>query len=164
MKKLTLIRHAKSSWDGNLRDFDRPLSIRGIKDLSNMVAEVRTFDYAPDLVLSSPANRALATANFFVEGLGIPSKKFSTDKALYDFSGQSLIATIKDVQDSVDFLMVFGHNHALTYFVNLYGTIPIDNVPTCGLVTIEFPITHWNDLKKGVTSKTLFPKSLRNKL
>ena len=162
MKKLTIIRHAKSSWEGNHRDFDRPLSDRGINDLSNMVKEVKTFGYKPDLVLSSPANRAFTTAKSFVKALSIKEDKFLTNEDLYDFSGQSLIATIKNVKDSVNHLMVFGHNHALTYFVNLYGNIPISNVPTCGLVTIEFDINRWKDINKGITTKTLFPKNIRD--
>ena len=162
MKKLTLIRHAKSSWEGNFRDFDRPLSKRGFTDLSNMSFKVVEFGSIPDLVLSSPANRALTTAKSFVEKLDIEEDNFILKDGLYDFSGQMLIEVIKAVSDKVDYLMIFGHNHSITHFVNRYGSIPIENVPTCGMVTIEFSINDWKNIEKGMTVKTLFPKSLRN--
>jgi phosphohistidine phosphatase len=57
--------------------------------------------------------------------------------------------------------MVFGHNHAITAFVNAYGSVYIDNVPTCGVVIIDFDINNWKDLNKGKTVKTLFPRDLK---
>ena len=161
MKKLTLIRHAKSSWEGNLDDFDRPLSVRGYKDLDRMVREVKEYNLTLDLVLSSPANRAQTTARHFVEHLQISSEKFTLNQSLYDFSGQKLIETIRNVNQNVEHLMVFGHNHAITYFVNAFGSQYIDNVPTCGLVTIEFQTTKWKEISKGKTTRVLFPKNLR---
>ena len=160
MKTLTLIRHAKSSWEGNFKDFDRPLNDRGLRDLQKMVEKAIEFKLETDLVLSSPAKRALTTANAFVVGMYIQSENFVLNQNLYDFSGEYLVRTIKSVNDSVNSLMVFGHNHAITYFVNAFGNQYIDNVPTCGLVTIEFDIDSWADLKKGNTINILFPKEL----
>lgn len=160
MKTLTLIRHAKSSWEGNFKDFDRPLNDRGLQDLPKMVAKAKGFMLEPDLVLSSPAKRALTTANAFVVGMEIQPDKFILNQNLYDFSGEYLVKTIKSVNDSIKTLMVFGHNHAITYFVNAFGNQYINNVPTCGLVTIEFSVESWAYLSKGKTIKILFPKEL----
>ena len=77
------------------------------------------------------------------------------------FQGENLLQVIKNCDDTVNNLMVFGHNHAITAFVNTYGDKFIDNVPTCGVVIIEFNINNWKDLKKGKTVKTLFPKDLK---
>ena len=57
--------------------------------------------------------------------------------------------------------MVFGHNHAITHFVNKFGDKFIDNVPTCGVVIIEFDIDEWRNIKKGKTVKTIFPREFR---
>lgn len=160
MKTLTLIRHAKSSWEGNFKDFDRPLNDRGLTDLTKMVEKAKDFKLEPDLVISSPAKRALTTANAFVVGMGIQQDNFVLNQNLYDFSGEYLLNTIKSINDSVNSSMVFGHNHAITYFVNTFGSQYIDNVPTCGLVTIQFSVDSWSDIKKGKTIRTLFPKEL----
>lgn len=160
MKILTLVRHAKSSWEGNFKDFDRPLNDRGLQDLPKMVEKTKDFNLDPELVLSSPAKRALTTANAFVVGMGIQRDNFVLNQNLYDFSGEYLVNTIKSVNDSVNSLMVFGHNHAITYFVNAFGSQYIDNVPTCGLVTIQFSVDSWFDIKKGNTVRILFPKEL----
>jgi phosphohistidine phosphatase len=82
---------------------------------------------------------------------------------LYDFSGENLIKVLKSVDNSINNLMVFGHNHAITHFVNTYGDTFIDNVPTCGVVIIEFDIENWKNLKSGKTTKTLFPRDLKGK-
>lgn len=115
----------------------------------------------PDLVLSSDAVRAKTTAGVFVENLNIPESIFSLEPKLYDFSGNSLLKVVKSTPDKVDRLMVFGHNFALTHFVNTYGDLQIVNVPTCGFVEISFNIASWDALKKGKTIKTLFPKQLK---
>ena len=57
--------------------------------------------------------------------------------------------------------MLFGHNHALTSIVNIFGSKYIDNVPTSVLVNITFDIDNWNDIKKGVTTLTIFPRDLK---
>lgn len=162
MKKITIVRHAKSSWKGNFKDIDRPLSKRGHQDLSLMVTELSSYNLNPDIVLSSPANRALTTAKYFVVNLQIDSSKLEIIDDIYDFSGNLLVNTIREVDNNINHLMIFGHNHALTYFVNAFGSTFIDNVPTCGFVTIEFSVNDWSSIEKGTTTQVLFPKELRD--
>ena len=114
----------------------------------------------PDLIVSSEAVRAKTTAEIFIKNLNLNFKKFNLNDDLYDFSGDSLIRVIKNCNDTVDELMIFGHNNAITNFVNSYGDISIDNVPTCGVTIISFEIDRWKDLKRGRTIKTLFPRDL----
>ena len=97
-------------------------------------------------------------SNFFLTKFNF--KKFNLNDDLYDFSGDCLIRVIKNCNDTVDELMIFGHNNAITNFVNSYGDISIDNVPTCGVTIISFEIDRWKDLKRGRTIKTLFPRDL----
>ena len=161
MKKLILVRHAKSSWEFNVIDHERPLKKRGVKDAYLISNHIKSKVLRVDLVLSSDANRAKSTANIFTEILQISPEKFRLNHALYDFSGDHLIHTIKACDNDIDHLMLFGHNHAITYFVNTYGDKFIDNVPTCGLVIIDFNIERWSNLVKGKTVYSVFPRDLK---
>lgn len=159
-KKVAIIRHAKSAWDYGIKDHERPLADRGIKD-AHLVSSTLKGAFHPDLILASDANRARSTASIFISNLGMDAKKIHLNRDLYDFSGENLIEVIKNCDDIYNDLLIFGHNHALTFFVNKFGDTYIDNVPTSGVVIIEFDIQHWWNLKKGKTIKTIFPKHLR---
>ncbi|MBJ6369434.1 SixA phosphatase family protein [Snuella sedimenti] len=161
MKTLTLIRHAKSSWEYDVIDHERPLKERGVNDAKLVSKYFKISLRPPDLVLSSDANRAKSTAAIFVKTLDIDSAIFHLKHDLYDFAGYNLLEVIKACDETVNNLMVFGHNHAITDFVNIYGHIYIENVPTSGVVVLEFDITRWADLKKGRTVQTLFPRDLK---
>lgn len=161
MKNLYLVRHAKSSWEYDLSDHERPLNNRGYKDANLVSNHLKKNLVLPDLVISSDAVRAKTTATIFVDNLEISKVIFELNHELYDFSGMQLTDVIKNCDDSVNTLMVFGHNHAMTYFVNTYGNKPIGNVPTSGFTHIQMDIDSWNDLKKGITVQTVFPKQLK---
>lgn len=161
MKKLIIIRHAKSSWKFNVIDHERPLNDRGVNDSGLISNHLKNNNLNLDLILSSDAERAKSTANIFVSNLDINHDIFSLSHELYDFSGENLLNTIKSCDNSVNNLMVFGHNHAITSFVNTFGDIYIENVPTCGVVIIKFEIDSWQDLVRGKTIYTLFPKDLK---
>ncbi len=162
MKRLYLVRHAKSSWEYDVSDHKRPLNKRGFKDANLVSKHLKNVIIFPELVISSDANRALTTANIFISNFGINEDDIKLEHELYDFSGQGLTNVIKNCDDSIDTLMVFGHNHAMTYFVNTYGNKPIGNVPTSGFTHIEIDINSWNDLTKGTTIQTVFPRDLKS--
>jgi len=161
MKELILIRHAKSSWEHQVTDFERPLKGRGIKDARMISNHIRNKIIKPDLILSSDANRAKSTAKIFLDILDFNDTLFHLNHNLYDFSIGKLIQEIKNCDDSVDSLMLFGHNHAITAFACTFGSRYFDNVPTCGLVHIRFNINSWKDLNQGETLYTVFPKDLK---
>ena len=163
MKNLYLVRHAKSSWEYDLSDHERPLNKRGYKDANLVSNHLKSSIELPDLVISSDAVRAKTTATIFVENLGISKDIFKLDHSLYDFSGSQLKEVIQNCDDSINTLMVFGHNHAMTYFVNMFGNMHIGNVATSGFAHIQFDIDSWKDLKKGITIQKVFPKQLKNK-
>lgn len=161
MKKLILVRHAKSSWKHDVIDHERPLNDRGFEDAHLVSKHFKESQVFPDLVLSSDAYRAKHTAEIFISNLDIDEKTVVFNHSLYDFSGELLTEVIKSCDKTMDCIMVFGHNHAITDFVNTYGDQFIENVPTCGLVIIDFEISDWSNLKAGHIVKTVFPKDLK---
>jgi len=162
MKKIVIVRHAKSSWEYDVNDDERPLKKRGITDAGLVSENFMQFKYQPEAVFSSPAKRAVETCNIFVRNLGVSDEMVGFYDQLYDFGGHKVIDFIKSIDNSLNNVMLFGHNHALTSIVNLFGDVAIDNLPTCGLVVIEFDIESWNELKPGRTLKTIFPRDLKS--
>lgn len=161
MRRITLIRHAKSSWEFDVIDHERPLKKRGVND-SNLVSDcLKNKNIKFDKILSSDAIRTKSTVDIFLKNLNINVDKVEFKHSLYDFAGRDLLEEIKNCENNVNHLLVFGHNHAITAFVNTYGNVFIDNVPTSGVVSIEFYIKSWRDLSKGKTLFSLFPRDLK---
>ncbi len=160
-KVLRLIRHAKSSWKHDLQDIARPLKQRGIDD-SNLVANhLFVKGFSTHLILSSPAVRTQKTAQIFINRLCLENVKFELRDELYDFSGENLLSTIKNTNDAIHDLTIFGHNNALTNLVNTFGNIRIDNVVTSGYVEISFSTDSWRNINNGITKRIVFPKDLK---
>ncbi|HLT34613.1 MAG TPA: phosphoglycerate mutase family protein [Aquaticitalea sp.] len=161
MKTLFLIRHAKSSWKHDITDIDRPLSTRGYSDANLLSNEFLKYNFIPDALFSSPANRALTTCNIFMQNCNYPASLLTIVENLYDFGGHQVAGFMRDLDDRYNNVMLFGHNNAFTTIVNNFGDIAIENVPTCGLVMLQFDIHSWQNIDKGHTKMTLFPKELK---
>ncbi|MBA5793526.1 histidine phosphatase family protein [Flavobacterium sp. xlx-214] len=162
MKKLILVRHGKSSWEMPLEDHERPLTNKGISN-SNKIFESITQNL-PDrfLIWSSTAKRAHDTAKIFNEAFNIPQELTILKPELYTFDASNLTKLIRNCEDTVPNLIIFGHNNAITDFVNTFGNKYIENVPTSGVVVLEFDDEQWSTIQKGNVTKTLFPKDLNN--
>lgn len=161
MKQLILIRHAKSSWIAPLRDIDRPLSNKGMQD-AHLVSLYINKDLPKSFVVwSSIAKRASETAMIFAQNISFPIESIVFKEELYTFDENKLEKNIKSCSDEFDNLIVFGHNEAVTNFVNKFGSIFIDNVATSGFVSIIFEKQSWRDIEKGTTKKVVFPRDLK---
>lgn len=161
MKQLILVRHGKSSWEYNVSDKDRPLLERGINDALLVSGKFLSNPIEVDFVFSSPANRALHTCLIFFRQLDYPMQKLEITDSLYDFSGDSVIPFVNKLDNHLDTVMIFGHNHAFTHIANSWGNTYIDNVPTSGLVHLQFGSETWENIEKGTTVQTIFPKQIR---
>jgi phosphohistidine phosphatase len=161
MKNLILIRHAKSSWEAPLKDKDRPLTNRGILD-AHFVAQ-QTIEHLPKafVIWSSTAKRARETAMIFTQTFSCPLESIIFKDDLYTFEASQLEKIVKNCNDLYDCVILFGHNEAITDFVNKFGNTEIFNVPTSGMVSIEFEGNAWGNLKNGKTIKTIFPKDFK---
>ena len=152
MKNLILIRHAKSSWDDpSLSDRERPLNNRGKRDAPAMGLLLREKGLLPDHILSSPAKRALKTAKMIAEEIDYPKKRIEVNEDIYEQDINALIELIGKLDDGLKCVYLIGHNPELTDLVNRLTGAGIDNVPTCGIVSVEFSLSSWMDcaLKGG---------------
>jgi phosphohistidine phosphatase len=144
MKTLYLVRHAKSSWKyPNLDDFERPLNKRGRKSAPFMGKILKKRNVAPDLILSSPANRASMTARIIAAKINYPLEKIRYSENIYEFSVNALIEVVSHMDDVINKAMLVGHNPALTELANYIGDQPISNIPTSGVFCAELDIPSW---------------------
>ncbi len=164
MKTLYIVRHAKSSWDHpDLADFDRPLAERGENDAPRMGAKLKEYKQFPDLVVTSPAVRALTTAKIICEAIGFPVESIITNRKVYHADPEALLEIIRNIPDGKNCVMLVGHNPGLMYFVNNLVDQEIENLPTCAIIRVELKITHWVDTRWGCGKMISFdtPKSLK---
>jgi len=146
MKNLLLIRHAKSSWnDASLSDKERSLNKRGKRDAPQMGRLLKEKGLLPDAVFSSPAKRALKTTKLIAEELGISKKQIDIREEIYEQGLDALIELISGFEDRWERVFLVGHNPDLTDLANRLTGAGIENVPTCGVVSIEFSATCWRD-------------------
>ncbi len=145
MKKLFIIRHAKSSWkDMSLDDFDRPLNKRGRKNAPFMGRLLKEKNVYPNVILSSSAKRAKSTANLIAKEIGY-DKKIIFDEDIYEATPNLLDSKIKKLADDVDIAFLFGHNPELNMLVGRYVDFH-ENIVTCSIVEIEFDCKSWADI------------------
>jgi len=151
MKYLYLVRHAKSSWDfQELADIDRPLNKRGKKNAPEMGLRLAARNLELDCLISSPANRAITTAKVIADGISYPVDDIVENEAVYHASCAELLDMINSFSDERKSVMMVGHNPGFTDLAN-YLKEPdyyIGNVPTCGVVAIEFTLNRWSEVSK----------------
>ncbi len=156
MKKLFIIRHAKSdqSFFGN--DFERPLNERGKSDAHLMAKRLLDSRLGIDALVSSPAIRAKQTAELFAETLKKPKDEIIYISALYHASADVFYEVIVGLPDTLNAVAIFSHNPGITYFVNSLNTqTKIDSIPTCANFALIADITHWSEFAKA-TKEMLF--------
>ncbi len=162
MKRLFIVRHAKSSWDfPYLSDFDRPLNKRGKRNIPDMANRFLEMNYQVDLIVASPAKRAWVTAKGFAKTLDISNEKLLDDERFYHASTSKLVEVISNIDDSVTHLMIFGHNPGLTSLIGKLSDFNLYNLPTCAICGIEFPFESWKEIQNHEGEKFYydFPKS-----
>lgn len=157
MKKIILIRHAKSSWDDpNHTDFERPLNKRGKRDAPFMGKLLKKENIIPDLIISSPAVRALTTAQIISEELDYPKKKIVIEDCIYESGIKEIESIIQKLDDKYKTVILFGHNPTFTSYANHLGDKYIDNLPTCGIVGLKLDIDNWTEVERGKGKVYLF--------
>jgi len=150
MKQLILVRHAKSSWsDPGRADVDRPLNDRGRRDAPTMGARIHARGPQPQRILSSHARRALHTAQLLADACGIARADIDIVDAIYEASPATLLATVRALPAKLSRVLLVGHNPGLTEFAHaLCPDAGIDNMPTCGVLYLEFAVRDWKSIDR----------------
>ena len=155
-KSLFLVRHAKSDWsDPGQKDFDRELNSRGVIDAPKMGRKLFDMGVKPDIILCSPALRAKLTCEYVTEQLKFDEDKIVYDEEIYEASTRSLLNVINNIDDKYQSAMLFGHNPTFTYIAENFTKESLGNIPTCGVVQIDFELDSWKEVS-GETGKLKF--------
>ena len=164
MKKLTLIRHGKSSWDDpSLSDWERPLKNRGKKDALLIGYKLEEEKIIPDKIISSSAKRAYDSAKRIAECIKYPESNITITDDIYSAGLPQLVQLIQNLNDEWKHVFLFGHNPYFTELPNLYGKNGIINLPTTAVYQITFKCSKWADISKKNGKNTYFltPKMLK---
>jgi phosphohistidine phosphatase len=170
MRRLMLLRHAKSDWGASgTTDQDRPLNDRGREAAPKMGAYMARHALLPDLILASPAARVAETLSLLLPAFA-KSPKTNPDKRLYAAEADALVGVIKEAPRSVHNLMLVGHNPGLAELASLLiasGDVDrrqrlIEKFPTAALAVIDFPLDDWAKIhaKCGRLDRFVVPKAL----
>ncbi|AXX85011.1 SixA phosphatase family protein [Aliarcobacter skirrowii] len=157
MRELILIRHAKSDWSNPLLDdFERPLNKRGSKNAPFMAKILKKEIQKPDLIISSPSFRTKLTLEYFLKKFEYKGEVIF-EKSIYEAPFENLLKVIKNVDDKYKTIFLIGHNPGLNDLANfLLGSFE-DNIPTSGVLKIDFDTNSWKNISKD-NSKLIFFK------
>jgi phosphohistidine phosphatase len=145
MKTLSLLRHAKSSWnDAGLSDKERPLNSRGERDAPMMGRRLNDSPIRPSLIVSSPAVRAWTTAKLIAHEISYPKEFLQRDDRLYLAGVSQLLEVLSEQDPGFNSIMLVGHNPGLTDFANKLVPGITSNVPTCAMVSVQIDSDDWN--------------------
>lgn len=172
MKRLILLRHAKSSWSSGERDIDRPLNKRGAKDAPVMASQLFRLKLIPDLILCSPAKRTRETCDLIVRKFK-PSPKVTVREGLYLAAPRDILSAIQKANIEHDTIMVIGHNPGMEVLATSLASPEHSDrnalcqlsmkFPTCALASFEFSGDDWSgvDVQSGALTHFLTPKEIK---
>lgn len=158
MKRVILMRHAKSSWESNANtDHERPLNARGERDAPFMDQLLASHGYRPDLILSSDSTRTRQTISLMPNLKGI---ELDFERRLYHASAETILHFIHEAPPQCETLMILAHNPGITNAVFKLSRVRIDNVPTSGIVIINLKVDDFTkfDAGNGVLEEFFYPK------
>lgn len=157
MKKLILLRHAKSDWSiPGQKDFDRTLNTRGLRVAPKMGNKFVEMETHLDAIISSPAERAKLTAQLVSEQLNFETEQVELDDEIYEASIRTLLQVVNNLDDEYTSVMLVGHNPSFTYLAEYLTNDEIGDMPTCSAVAINFPTNSWMEVSQGLGEKQWF--------
>jgi phosphohistidine phosphatase len=156
-KQLIVVRHGKSDWaESGMSDFDRPLNHRGHKNAVEMAERMSRKSLIPALIVSSPAKRALTTAQHFSTVWNMPNQNIQREPSIYDENTTALLKVVNKLNNDYDRIALFGHNPGLTDFINYLANTHLYNLPTAAVAVIDFPFDDWLLVSKHTGNLFLF--------
>lgn len=161
MKRIIVVRHAKSSWkDHSLQDIERPLNGRGKRDAPKMAKLLFDLGIEPQAFLISPARRTRDTSKQFISQYKHLNPELIIDNGLYHGVPSNYLEALYGLNNSMNCVIMFGHNPGITDIANRCEGPNIDNVPTCGILVIDMNIEDWidSDWDKSNLKNFYYPK------
>ena len=161
MKRIYLIRHAKSSWTNfSLSDHDRPLDDRGLSDAPMMAKKLASLVPLPDCLITSSAKRALNTAEIFAKEFDMVTSTIKIYKSLYHSEPSDMLTVINEQDEIYGTIALFVHNPGITHFASYVGGTGINDVSTCGILIMTSQSESWADvsLSNIMLEQYLYPK------
>lgn len=147
MKTLFLLRHAKSSWDSpTLDDFERPLNRRGTDNAATMAIRMDKITLLPETIYCSTATRARQTVEIMRQGSTLQNSNLVLEEDIYMADSRLLLILISNLDDSIQRVMLVGHNPGFTNLLNTLQAETIDNMPTCSVAILELNIDIWSQI------------------
>lgn len=147
MKRIILVRHAKSSWkESGLRDFDRPLNSRGKKNAPMMGNRLLDAEVVPHVIVSSPAKRAITTARLIAKEIGFNKLDIVLRPEIYEADVKTLLAVIHSFEAVWEDVMLVGHNPGLTDLTEVLTGKIFDNLVTCAVCALDFTTNNWSEI------------------
>ncbi len=150
MKTVCLVRHAKASRDDPLlRDFDRPLTARGQNQAPWLGQRLKEANVHPGVVISSPAKRAMATAEILAAKIQYPQEEIIVEPAVYESGMSAILRVVKNIAPAHDVAVVVGHNPALSDLMYYLSRRELAELPTGGIACLEFDVDSWRKIARG---------------
>ena len=158
------MRHAKSSWEEpGVADSNRPLIPKGVKKTALVIDFLQKRNTTIDLLISSPAVRALETAKLVAAGLNYPETRIKIERKIYEGYYDRILDLIYAASNDISSIMIFGHNPTITQLANLFLHPGIENMPTSCVVCLSFDTLKWEEIpaKEAIQEFIIFPKMLK---
>ncbi len=156
MKRLYLMRHAKSSWkDETLKDYERPLNKRGKRDAPFMGKVLKKKGVSPDVIISSFAKRAYKTAKKVAKELGVEKERIIKDRKLYLIGFAEFLDYVKNLDDGYESVLIVGHNPGISELFSYLSGKESLSMPTAAVGGVEFKSDRWRDIDES-KRKVLF--------
>ncbi len=157
MKRITFIRHAKAVWQNSTQsDFDRSLDKQGEDDSALMGRVLWDLKLIPELILSSPAKRAVSTAYILSDAVAYPENSIRTDPLIYEGSIDDHLTIIHNLENHLHHIFWIGHNPYLTMMGRWISDESVANLPPCGLLSVQIDVQNWDLIGEGTGQVVLF--------
>lgn len=162
MKRLLIVRHAKAEKTAARGgDFDRPLAPRGEADAVEMGRRLARGRTHPDAIVTSPAERALATANLIARELDFPWDEIRTVKPAYLAGAGTLLELVRELPSGAESAMIVGHNPGVSELAQSLVRDFAQDLPTAAVVAIDLPADTWASVRRdsGTLRSYDYPKN-----
>jgi len=163
MKTVYIVRHGKAvPAHANIADADRLLTDTGVARTCKIAEYMTESKPVIDQIIASPAERAFATALIIADKLGIKANKVISDEKLFTGDESDVLEVIEALDDSINSVMIVGHNPVITMVANQFASPKLESLPTTGVVSVHLETEKWVDLKKAkvIQNFTVWPGML----